>query len=256
MSKISAKSVMALRERTGVGIIECKKALVEAGGDEEGAIEFLRKSGIAKAAKKAGRETGEGAVAVCGRAILKMNCETDFVAKNSDFLEFLNEMAKTADAEGADRVRNIFEERKTQLVQKLGENLNLADMQVLGGSGTAGGFLHFNNKIGALVVLEGGDENLAKEIAMHVVAKDPQVLSPQDVAESLVAKERGIWQGELERSGKPANILQNILQGKEKKFREESALLTQPFVKDDKVTIEQLAQKAGAKVTGFVRMAI
>jgi len=256
MSEISAKDVMQLRKKMGVSMMACKKALVEASGDEEKAIEILRKSGIAKAAKKIDRETSEGAVCIIGKTIVKVCCETDFVARNEDFLTFLKEIATFADSQSTEKAEQFFTEKKADFSMKLGENLTLKGIKKAQKQGTVGSFVHFNNKIASVVVLEGGDSETAKEIAMQVVVTNPEVLSPDDVDAKLVEKEKEIWTEELKQSGKDEKIIVNILQGKEKKFRGENALLTQPFFKNDKITIKQFAKEKGAKVIEFIRMSL
>jgi elongation factor Ts len=256
MADISAKTVMELRNKMGVSMMACKKALVEADGDMEKAIDILRKSGAAKADKKANRETGEGAAAVFGRAVLSLRCETDFVARNEDFIDALNNLVKEADANGEESAKEMFESNKTDLITKLGENISFGEGKVLTEGDTVGGYLHSNRKIATLVSLSGGTEELAKDIAMHVAANAPQVISPEDVADEDVAKEKEIWAQQLKNEGKPENIIEKIMMGKEKKFREEGALLKQPFVKDPEVTIEKLLQDAGAQIESFVRITV
>jgi elongation factor Ts len=256
MTEISAKKVMELRARTGVSMMACKKALVQAAGDDEKAIEILRKSGAAKAAKKTDRETSEGAVTASGRTIVKILCETDFVAKNEEFLKFLNEVAQIADAENAAAAEKFFDEKKSELIQKLGENFSFGEVKKVESGEVVGSFVHFNNKIAAVVALSGGDENTAREIAMHAVAQNPAVLSPADFDAEILEKEKEIWRAELENSGKPAEIIDKILIGKEKKLREENSLISQPFFKDDKVLIGEFAKKAGGEVVEFARVAI
>ncbi len=256
MAEISAKDVMALRERTGVSMMACKKALVEANGDMDLAVDVLRKSGIAKAEKKSDRATGEGAVYILNRTIAKLNCETDFVAKNEDFQAFLKEIAEAGDKEGSESAEKVFESKKGDIVNKLGENITFGGIEKVEGGDTVSGFAHFNNKIAAIVALEGGDEELAKDISMHITAVNPLVLSPDDVDKDLLAKEKEIWTAELQQSGKPENIIENILKGKENKFRGENALLSQPFVKNPDLTIAKLAEEKGAKVVAFIRVSV
>ncbi|MCT4592571.1 MAG: translation elongation factor Ts [Candidatus Gracilibacteria bacterium] len=251
MAEITAKSVMALREKTGVSMMACKEALVEAQGDEEAAIKILREKGMAKAAKKADRETKEGAVSFAGKSIISLNCETDFVANNQDFKDFVVRLA-----EAGENAEQTFEAEKAEMITKLGENISFGGEKTLSKGDTFGGFIHFNSKVGAIVALEGGDEELAKEVAMHIVATNPLVLSPADIDQELLAKEKEIWQKELENSGKPEKIWENIMQGKEKKFASENALVSQGFVKDPSMTIEQLVAQKGAKVVDFIRMEV
>lgn len=248
-----------LRDATGVSIIACKKALDEAGGDFEKAVDLLRKKGAAKAADRAGRSTGEGAISTAtstGKvALIKLGCETDFVAKGDDFVALAQSVA--------DRVLagEINEANKDEIadvkdaVLKLGENIQIAELALLEGDST-GTYVHSNGKIGVVVALKGGSEELAKDVAMHAAATNPQVLSPNEVADELVAKEKEIWSEQLKNEGKPAEIIEKIMMGKEKKFREESALLKQPFVKNPEQSIEELVAAAGAEVLGFKRFAV
>ncbi len=254
MANITAKDVMQFRERTGVSMMACKQALTEAEGNEEKAIEILRKKGITKAAKKANRETGEGAVDISGRAIVKISCETDFVAKNDDFKSFLKELTDIANKKGTEEAEKYFEKKKSELVAKLGENIVFGGAEKIEGGDNVGGFKHFNNKIGAIVTLKGGSEEIAKDIAMHIVAINPEFLSPDEIEQTLIDKEHEIWNDELKQSGKPKQIWDKILMGKEKKFKEERALLTQKFVKDDKKTVEAFAKDNSAEIIGFIRL--
>lgn len=256
MADVSAKTVMELRNKMGVSMMACKKALVEAGGDMEKAIDILRKSGAAKADKKADRETGEGAAALSGRAVASLRCETDFVARNDDFIAAVQELADEADAKGKKAAEELFESKKTGLITQLGENISFGEVKVLTEGDTVGGYLHSNRKIATVVALSGGTEDLAKDIAMHVAANAPQVISPEDVADEAVSKEKEIWAEQLKNEGKPENIIEKIMMGKEKKFREEGALIKQPFVKDPEESVEQLLQKSGAQVESFVRISV
>ncbi len=255
MSEISASEVMALRQKTGVSMMECKKALVEAGGDEEKAVEILRKQGAMKAAKKSDRTTSEGGVAISGNAIVSVKCETDFVARNENFVQFVTSLAEEADANGAEAAGKKFEEEKAEMVTKLGENLVFGEAHVLDGE-IVHGYIHSNQKVGALVALSGGSAEIATDVAMHATAMNPSVTSPDEVSDELVAKEKEIWTEQLAKAGKPAEIIGKIMIGKEKKFREESALIKQSFVKDQEKTVEQYASENGATVTTFVRVEV
>lgn len=237
-------------------MMACKKALMEANGNEEEAIKILRQTGVAKAEAKSCRETAEGVVRFAKNAIVKLNCETDFVARNENFVALAEELAQEGAAKGLEAAEALFEQKKPDLVAKLGENITFGGVKILKEGSVFGGFIHFNNKIGALIALQGGTEEVARDIAMHTVASAPAFLSPADADATLLAKEREIWQGELAQSGKPAEIQAKIMEGKEKKFREERALLTQPFVKNPEQNIEQLAKSAGGAVVGFVRMEV
>lgn len=256
MADISAKAVMDLRAKSGVSMMACKKALVESNGDAEAAMEILRKKGAAKAADKADRATAEGTIAVIGRAAVALNCETDFVAKNADFIAFAEKLAQTVNAEGVSAAEALFEAEKTDLITKLGENITLGSVVVLDGGSVVGAYIHSNNKLAGLVALDGGSEEVARDIAMHTVAASPGVLSPDEVDEETVSKEREIWLEQLKNEGKPEQILEKILFGKEKKFREENALLKQAFVKNPEVSVEQFATDNGAKIVSFLRLSV
>ena len=253
---ITATQVNELRKRTGVSMMLCKKALEESGGDDEKAIEILRKKGAAKAASKAGRETSEGLVVakVEGNkaSIAKLLCETDFVAKNEEFIKIVNDAAELAIKEGAESAKATAEQPIKDLFAKLGENMSI-EVQVLEGEGI-GDYVHSNSKIGTLVSLKDSDVEKAKDVAMHVAAMDPAVVNPDEVSDELVAKEREIWAEQLKNEGKPEEIIGKIMMGKEKKFRGESALMQQTFVKDGEKTIEQYL--SGNSVVKFIRMAI
>jgi elongation factor Ts len=254
---ISAQQVAELRRRTGVGITAVKQALEEAAGNEEKAIEILRKRGEAQAVKKSAREQREGAVAIekaGGKAaILQLACETDFVARGDDFRSVLQNLAKTALAKGPDAAKQEATSVLPALVQKLGENIAVADANVVTG-GTLGTYVHSNAKIGVIVALESGSEDIAKDVAMHAAAMAPQFVSPEEVSAEAVEKEKEVWREQLKKEGKPEAIWDKIMMGKEKKFREESALLKQPFAKDPTQTVEQYLK--GAKVTAYVRFAV
>ncbi|MGE3278322.1 MAG: translation elongation factor Ts [Candidatus Altimarinota bacterium] len=253
---ISAKAVMDLRNKTGVSMMAVKKALVEAGGDEEKAIEILRKRGEAKSAEKSDRETGEGAVAISIKdgkaAIVALRCETDFVARNDDFVNLAQSLADKYLEKGA-AAQEENEMTVKEAVNTLGENIQLGEY-VLVEAPVIGGYVHSNRKIGVLVGLNGGTEDKAKDVAMHAAAMNPLVKHPTEVSDELVAKEKEIWIDQLKAEGKPENMLENILKGKEKKFREESALTAQVFVKDNNVTVGQFLE--GAEVAEYVRIKI
>lgn len=253
----SSESIASLRKRTGVSIIECKKALDEAKGDEEKAIEILRKRGIAQAAKKADREQHEGSVFLAtksdGAALVVLLCETDFVARDGHFRSTGTELAQMLLEKGEESAKKKAEELIPALVQKLGENISLWDMRRLEGK-TIGTYVHSNDKIGVIVALDGGTPEAAKDVAMHAAAMNPKVVSPEEVPEKDVEFEKSVWREQLKKEGKPEAIFEKIMIGKERKFREENALIKQPFVKDPSKTVEQML--GGAKVTGFVRLGI
>lgn len=257
MTNVSAEQVASLRSRTGVGMMAVKKALEEAGGDEEKAIEILRKRGEAQLVKKGDREQSEGSVFIeegDGKAaIVLLACETDFVARGDDYIAAGQALAKKALDEGLDAAKAEGEATIPELINKLGENISLADVQVVEGS-TVGAYVHSNSKIGVLVGLNGGDAEKARDVAMHAAAMAPTVVSPDEVSDDLVEKEKEIWKDQLQSEGKPEEIWEKIMMGKEKKFREESALLKQEFVKDPSMTIEKYLDGAGIET--YVRVAV
>lgn len=253
---ISAKDVMALRARTNVSMMACKKALVEADGDMDAAIEILRKKGEAKAADKADRETTEGVAVVSGRHALALRCETDFVARNDEFIAAAREMVELYANEGKDALEAHWDANKTDLFTKMGENLQLTDMVALEGGDTVGSYVHSDNKHAAIVALNGGTPEVAKDIALHIVASRPTVLMPEDVEAGHIESEKDIWREQLLNEGKPENIVDNIIAGKEAKFRSEQALHTQGFVKNPDQSIADFAQANGATVVGFVHITV
>ncbi|WP_066015035.1 MULTISPECIES: translation elongation factor Ts [Endozoicomonas] len=265
MAAISAALVKELRERTGLGMMECKKALVEAQGDIEVAIEEMRKSGQAKAAKKAGRIAAEGIVAVkvaddaSFGVLVEVNSETDFVARDDNFLGYVQKVVDAAfarkEADVAVLMEGELEEARQALVQKIGENIGVRRIAIVEG-GVIGSYVHGNNRIAVLTKLEGGDTELARDIAMHVAAVNPQVVNKEDMPAELVEKEKEIFKAQAEQSGKPANIIEKMIEGRISKFLAESSLVEQPFVKDPDTTVGALAKKAGAAVSSFVRFEV
>ncbi|MDE1460399.1 translation elongation factor Ts [Spartinivicinus poritis] len=262
MAAITAALVKELRERTGLGMMECKKALVQAEGDIEKAIEELRKSGQAKAAKKAGRTAAEGVVAVkvaddaSYGLLLEVNSETDFVARDDNFLNFVNTVLDKAFADKQTDVAKLMEGEletaRLALVQKIGENIGVRRLELVEAP-VVGSYVHGNKRIGVLVALDGGDVELAKDVAMHVAAVNPQVVNKEDMPEDVVAKEKEIFIAQAKDSGKPDDIIEKMISGRINKFLAENSLVEQPFVKDPDVKIGALAKKAGAKVLGFKR---
>lgn len=257
MSDISASAVSSLRARTGVSILACKQALEEAGGDEEKAIELLRKRGVAQAAKKADRAQGEGLIFLAendaAAALVMLMCETDFVARDDAFQEAGNTLATTLLNEGEDGLKSKAEEVVPALVQKLGENISLGEF-VKVEAATIGSYLHSNKKIGVVVGLSSGSAEQARDVAMHAAAMNPAVVRPSEVNDELLSKERELWTEQLQKEGKPAEIMEKIMGGKEKKFREEQSLLTQAFVKNGEQTIEQYL--GGDTIATYVRLSI
>lgn len=253
---ITAAQVNELRKRTGISMMQCKKALEEAGGDEEKAIEILRKKGAAKAAEKSSRETTEGLIVSRqgdGKAVLvSLYCETDFVSKNEEFVAIANKAADTALVQGSDAAIAQAEPAIKELFTKLGENMSI-EVDVLEGEGV-GSYVHTNGKLAALVSLSKSDAEKAKNVAMHITAMNPLVVDPSEVSEELVAKEKNIWADQLKNEGKPAEMIEKIMMGKESKFRAESALVKQDFVMDPSQKIDHYL--GGNKVVSFVRRSI
>ena len=266
---ISANLVKELRERTSAGMMECKKALVEANGDIELAIENMRKAGTAKAAKKAGRIAGEGVIILKANAdasyavAIEINSETDFVARDESFKAFAEEVAQVAlnerlsdvDAVLARTLKNghTVEQTRQALVAKIGENIRVRRIHALAGEGTVGTYSH-GGRIGVLVHVENGTAELAKDIAMHIAANNPQVIAPSEVSQELIDKEKGIFTAQALESGKPADVVEKMIGGRIKKYLDEVSLLGQPFVKDPNISVEKLLANAKAKVTQFVRL--
>ena len=262
MAEITAALVKELRERTGQGMMECKKALVAAGGDIEKAIDDMRASGAIKAAKKAGNIAAEGAIAVKVAAdnksavIVEINSQTDFLALQEDFKAFVADSLEKAFAEKLTDVAPLVaaqESAREALVAKTGENVNIRRLTRVEGD-VVGAYLH-GHRIGVLVTLKGGDSELAREIAMHVAASNPQFLDPTQVSEEAVAKEKEIFLAlnADKIAGKPENIVENMVKGRISKFLAEASLIEQPFVKDPEIKVGALAKKAGAEIVSFVR---
>ncbi|GLS89404.1 elongation factor Ts [Psychromonas marina] len=265
---ITAKQVKELRERTAAGMMDCKKALVEADGDIELAIENMRKSGAIKAAKKAGRIAAEGVVLAKTEGtsvalIAEINCETDFVGMDKSFLAFAN---KVADIALANKVTDLealaalaydditVEEARANLVAKIGENISIRRLQIVEGE-NLGAYVH-SGKIGVISVLTGGDADLAKDIAMHVAAASPTYVKPGDVPAEVVAKEKEIQLQIAIDSGKPAEIAEKMVTGRMAKFTGEVSLTGQPFVKDPSIKVAKLLKDAGADVETFIRIEV
>ena len=264
---MSAALVKELRERTGLGLLECKKALAEASGDIEAAIEALRKSSGMKAAKKAGRTAAEGVVAIQTAAdggfgaMVEVNSETDFVARDENFLDFVNSVVSKAFEGRLDDVEALAggetEDARQALVQKIGENISVRRVVAYeAADGVIGGYVHGNNRIAVLVSLKGGSEELARDVAMHVAAINPQVVSPGDMPEEQVAKEREIYIAQAQDSGKPPEIVEKMVDGRVRKFLSENSLTEQAFVKDPDTTVGNLVGGAGAEVLGFTRFEV
>jgi len=264
---MSAALVKELRERTGLGLLECKKALASAGGDIEVAIEELRKSSGMKAAKKAGRTAADGIVAIRitedGKSgvIGEVNSETDFVARDENFVGFVSQVMDKAVELQTDDVTAIaggdIEEARQALVQKIGENISVRRVGVVSApDGVVGGYVHGNNRIAVLVELAGGDEELAKDVAMHVAAVNPAVVAPADMPEEQLQKEREIYTAQAAESGKPPEIVEKMIDGRIRKYLAENSLTEQAFVKDPDVTVGKLVKAAGASIVGFTRFEV
>jgi len=264
---MSAALVKELRERTGLGLLECKKALAAVGGDVELAIEELRKSSGMKAAKKAGRTAADGVVATrvaddCSFGVLvEVNSETDFVARDENFLGFVRKVVDAAfnskQTDVATLMAGELESDREALVQKIGENIGVRRIVLIDAdAGVVGSYVHSNNRIAVLVKLKGGDQDLAKDVAMHVAAVNPQVVSAADMPAELVAKEKEIFMAQAQDSGKPAEIIEKMIGGRIKKFLAENSLTEQAFVKDPDITVGKLVASAGAEVISFVRFEV
>lgn len=259
MATVTAALVKELRERTGAGMMECKKALVEANADIELAIENMRKSGAAKAAKKAGNVAAEGAIIIKeangAAALLEVNCQTDFVAKDAGFLAFANEVAEVALAERLEiaDLQAKFEEARIALVTKIGENINIRRVQFVEGVALAS-YRH-GEKIGVVVAGEGEAETL-KHVAMHVAASRPEFLNPEDVPADVVEKEKAVQVEIAMNEGKPAEIAEKMVVGRMKKFTGEISLTGQAFIMEPKQTVGAILKEKGASVSNFVRLEV
>ena len=263
MAVISASMVKELRERTGLGMMECKKALVESDGDLERAIENLRKSSGMKAAKKAGRVAADGVVRVAINGdqgtLLEVNSETDFVARDDNFSAFADkviaEAAESDTTDVASLMNEELESARSALVQKIGENITVRRVAKVDAS-VIGTYVHSNEKIGVLIGLVGGTAEVAKDIAMHVAAVNPMVVHPSEVDPVVIEKEREIFAAQASNSGKPPEIIEKMVGGRIRKFLSEISLVEQPFVKDPDQTVGQLAEAAGAKIIAMVRFEV
>ena len=273
--QITASMVKELRERTGAGMMECKKALTQSDGHMESAIEILRKSGLAKADKKASRVAAEGIIAASissdksQAALVEVNCETDFVSKGDEFRDFaklvaerglngrpadISSLMNLAVTDGDDK--QCIEDARQELVAKLGENIQVRRFEsVVSDGGQIGYYLH-GSRIGVLVDLKGGDESLAKDIAMHVAASRPVCVTRDEVPSDLVEKEKEIFTAQAETSGKPPNIIEKMVQGRVNKFLTEVTLLGQTFVKDPNKTVGKLLEESEAEVIRFIRFEV
>lgn len=271
MSDITASMVKELRETTGAGMMECKKALVESNGDMQLAIDNMRKSGTAKAAKRAGRIAAEGAIVVAisddktRACMIEANCETDFVARDANFKSFAESLSQAGLLANANDVETMmsqktsdgltFESIRESLVAKIGENIQARRVVTLSATGCVGAYLH-GERIGVLVALDKNNSELAKDIAMHVAATNPLAVDSSGLSQDVLVKEREIVTAQAQTSGKPANIIEKMVEGRLQKFVQEVCLVHQPFVKNPDQKIEDLLKQAGAKVLSFVRFEV
>jgi elongation factor Ts len=266
---ITASMVKELRERTGAGMMECKKALVEADGDLDAAAEILRKSGQAKADKKASRVAADGRIVIAqegGKAVIvEVNSETDFVAKDENFVAFAEAVAALALASGTTDIEALagekladgrsVEEARTELIQKVGENIGVRRVEIVAADGVVASYSH-GARIGVVIALDGGDEDLARDVAMHVAAMNPQYVSEADVPAETLESEHRILTEQAQDSGKPAEIIEKMVTGRVNKFLKEITLLGQPFVKDDSLTVGKLLNGANASIAACVRFEV
>lgn len=269
--EITAGMVKELRERTGSGLMECKRALIETAGDIDAAVESMRKHGLVKADKRAGRIAAEGRIVLEAEggagAMAEVNCETDFVAKGDDFVAFAGLALQRAMEAEVDSVEALLavpaqpgaeatvDTLRRELVAKIGENINVRRLVRFGGEGIVAGYLH-GTRIGVLVQMQGGDAVLARDVAMHIAASKPLAISDEQVPADVIEREREIFKAQAAESGKPAEIVEKMVQGRIKKFLAETTLLGQPFVKNPDITVGKLLEGAGAKVIRFERFEV
>jgi len=253
---VTIDQIKELRDMTGVSMSACKSALEEANGDMDKAIDVLRKKGEAKAVDRAARETHQGVVSMKAEgnkvAMAALLCETDFVARGENFNSVVDLLAQKL-LDGSLKPEDTEVPEVKELVLKAGENIRIGKMALVEGD-NVGTYIHTNKKIGVIISLEGGNAEIARDVAMHAAATNPACVSPDEVPQEAVDKEKEIWREQLAKEGKPAEIVEKIMMGKEKKFREENALLKQQFVKNPEQTIEQVL--AGATIKTFVRIAV
>jgi elongation factor Ts len=262
MAAVTAAMVKELRERTGLGMMDCKKALVETEGDMDQAIDNLRKSSGMKAAKKAGRIAADGLIQIMTESdkgiMVEVNCETDFAAKDANFIAFAQSVSdalfESEDLDVAGLMASGMEATREALVQKIGENCSVR--RAARYQGQVASYLHTNGKIGVLVNFEGGDENLGKDLAMHIAAANPQVVSPENAGADVLEKEREIYTAQAAESGKPPEIIAKMVEGRIKKYLAEISLTEQAFVKDTDQKISALLKQHDAKVLDFSRFEV
>jgi len=257
---VSVSQIKELREMTGAGMMDCKKALIETDGDVETAIENMRKSGALKAAKKASKVAAEGQIVIRsdddGAALVEVNCQTDFVAKDESFLAFASSVADAAivDKPAIDDLKAKFEDDRVALVAKIGENIEVRRVQYVDGAQTEA-YIHNGGKIGVVVAGSAEDETL-KNVCMHVCASSPQFLSPDEVPEDVVEKERKVQLDIAMNEGKPADIAEKMVTGRMRKFSGEISLLGQPFVMEPKKSVGEILKEKKASVSSFVRLEV
>jgi len=265
MADISASQVKELRKKTGIGLMDCKKALQESDGDIELAIVNLRKNSVLKAEKKSSRSAIEGIILAeiiddLNKVILvEVNCETDFVSKDENFLKFCNQVliASKNSLEGdiLEKVNKEMDEARKVLIQKIGENIVIRKVKSIDG-GVINFYIHSNKKIGAIVSLSAGDKELAKDIAMHVTASHPLVISSEDLSEDILNKEKEIINSQVSQENKPPEIQEKMIQGRLNKYLAEVSLVKQPFVKDPSKSVEELLIESKAEVNSFFRIEV
>lgn len=264
--EIKASQVKELRDMTGVAMMECKKALVECDGDIEKALDLLRSNSALKAEKKAARVAADGVLRVFVgdeySTLIEINSETDFAAKDENFIKFADDVqlyiSKNRLSDVVDLNESDIEDKRKTLVQTIGENIQLRRLETVDHSYEmyAGSYLHSDSKLGAIVVLSGGDKSLAKDIAMHVAAFNPLCLSESDIDPQILEREKSIYMVQAEESGKPQEIMEKMIEGKLKRFLSEVSLLSQNFVKDPEVTIQNLLDSSNAKIESYVRLKV
>lgn len=264
--EVKASQVKELRDMTGVAMMECKKALVECDGDIEKALDLLRSNSALKAEKKASRVAADGILRTSQgdgfATLIEINSETDFAIKDSNFIAFTDEVHNYISAKKVDDISELasseIEEKRKALIQTIGENIQLRRLETVNvGSGmSAGVYLHSDSKLGALVVVSGGDESLAKDIAMHVAAFNPLCLSQDDIDPQVLEREKAIYLVQAEESGKPQEIMEKMIEGKLNRFLSEVSLMSQGFVKDPDTSIQKLLEANNAKIESFSRLKV
>ncbi|CAB1274900.1 translation elongation factor Ts [Candidatus Nitrosacidococcus tergens] len=270
---VTATQVKELRERTGAGMMECKKALIEAHGDIDAAIEWMRKQGLAKADKKSGRIAAEGIITIevssdnHKAVIIEVNSETDFVAKNDDFCQFAAKTARRVLASNPKTLDELLsmpleennqsiDEVRQNLIAKIGENINIRRFSAVESKNGSVGYYAHGNRIGVIVAMEGGNSNLAKDIAMHIAASKPQAISKEDISTEILDKEREIILAQSEGSNKSPEIIEKMVEGRLQKFLNEVTLLGQSFIKDPDIKVGKLLKNAQANVLQFIRLEV